>query len=136
MICSVADISNNGNLSLSNIRTLLDSSQPYLNDYVTSLELAAVSAVIAGVIGLLGSVALVSFLAKQGFKSAAFGDIGVLPLGKHVTPDPIEVGFRDSLVAQSCYDLPYKGVEPVLDLNGRQHDWIGPEVTERLNVSS
>ncbi|MGO9583943.1 MAG: ABC transporter permease [Acidimicrobiales bacterium] len=52
---------NNGHLSLSNIHTLLDSSQPYLNDYVTSLELAAVSAAVAGVIGLLGAVALVSF---------------------------------------------------------------------------
>ncbi|MGD0945159.1 MAG: ABC transporter permease subunit [Acidimicrobiales bacterium] len=50
---------NNGHLSLSNIRTLLDSSQPYLNDYATSLELAAVSAAVAGVIGLLGAVALV-----------------------------------------------------------------------------
>ncbi len=52
---------NNGRLSLANIRTLLDSSQPYLHDYATSLELAAVSAVVAGVIGLLGAVALVSF---------------------------------------------------------------------------
>jgi putative spermidine/putrescine transport system permease protein len=52
---------NNGHLSLSNIRTLLNSSQPYLHDYATSLELAAVSAVVAGVIGLLGAVALVSF---------------------------------------------------------------------------
>jgi putative spermidine/putrescine transport system permease protein len=52
---------NNGNPSLSNIRTLLDSSQPYLNDYATSLELAAISAVVAGVVGLLGTVALVSF---------------------------------------------------------------------------
>ena len=52
---------NNGRLSLANIRTLLDSSQPYLHDYATSLELAAVSAAVAGVIGLLGAVALVSF---------------------------------------------------------------------------
>jgi len=52
---------NNGHLSLSNISALLDSSQPYLQTYITSLELAAVSAVVAGVVGLLGTVALVGF---------------------------------------------------------------------------
>jgi len=51
---------NNGNLSLSNIRTILDGSQPYLHDYAISLELAAISAAVAGVIGLVGTVALVS----------------------------------------------------------------------------
>lgn len=49
---------NNGNLSLTNIRELFD--QPYLHDYVTSLELAAISALVAGLIGVVGSIALVS----------------------------------------------------------------------------
>ncbi len=52
---------NNGHLSLSNISEMLSSSQPYLQTYATSLELAAVSAVVAGLVGLLGTVALVGF---------------------------------------------------------------------------
>ncbi|HTT90645.1 MAG TPA: hypothetical protein VMF65_13920, partial [Acidimicrobiales bacterium] len=50
---------NSGNLSVSNITTILDSSQPYLHDYISSLELSAVAAVLAGVIGLVATVALV-----------------------------------------------------------------------------
>lgn len=51
---------NNGHASLSNLSTLTNSSLPYLHDYITSLELAAVSAAVAGVIGLVATVALVS----------------------------------------------------------------------------
>lgn len=51
---------NNGSLSLANLSTVLDSSQPWLHSYVESLELSAVSAALAGVIGLVGTVALVS----------------------------------------------------------------------------
>ncbi|HUC05693.1 MAG TPA: ABC transporter permease subunit [Acidimicrobiales bacterium] len=51
---------NSGHLSLSNLSTIVDSNQPYLHDYVTSLELAAVSAAIAAAIGLVATVALVS----------------------------------------------------------------------------
>jgi putative spermidine/putrescine transport system permease protein len=50
---------NTGGLSLSNISEILDSSQPYLKDYISSLELSAVSAALAGVIGLVGAIALV-----------------------------------------------------------------------------
>jgi putative spermidine/putrescine transport system permease protein len=50
---------NSGGVSVSNITTILDSSQPYLHDYISSLELSAVAAILAGVIGLVGTVALV-----------------------------------------------------------------------------
>ncbi len=45
---------NNGHLSLSNLSTIVNSSQPYLHDYVTSLELAGISAAVAAAIGLVG----------------------------------------------------------------------------------
>jgi putative spermidine/putrescine transport system permease protein len=51
---------NHGHPSLSNISTLFSSSQPYLHDYATSLELAGISAAIAAAIGLVATVALVS----------------------------------------------------------------------------
>jgi putative spermidine/putrescine transport system permease protein len=51
---------NNGRLSLSNLATVLSSQQPWLHSYVVSLELSAVSALIAAVLGLVGTVALVS----------------------------------------------------------------------------
>lgn len=51
---------NHGHLSLSNLATLVSSSQPYLHDYLTSLSLAGISAAIAGAIGLVATVALVS----------------------------------------------------------------------------
>lgn len=51
---------NQGHLSLSNLSTLVSSNQPYLHDYVTSLELAAVSAAVAAAVGLVATVALVS----------------------------------------------------------------------------
>ena len=50
---------NSGDVSVSNITTILDSSQPYLHDYISSLELSAVAAILAGVIGLVATVALV-----------------------------------------------------------------------------
>jgi putative spermidine/putrescine transport system permease protein len=50
---------NNGHLTMSNLALLVNSSQPYLHDYVTSLELAGISAAVAGVIGLVGTIALV-----------------------------------------------------------------------------
>lgn len=51
---------NNGKLSLSNLATVLSSQQPWLHSYAVSLELSAVSAVVAAVLGLVGTVALVS----------------------------------------------------------------------------
>lgn len=51
---------NHGHLSLSNISTIFNSSQPYLHDYATSLELAGISAAIAAAVGLVATVALVS----------------------------------------------------------------------------
>jgi putative spermidine/putrescine transport system permease protein len=51
---------NYGHLSLSNLSTLVDSSQPYLHDYITSLELAAISSAVAATIGLVATIALVS----------------------------------------------------------------------------
>lgn len=51
---------NAGHLSLSNLSAIVSSNQPYLHDYVTSLELAGVSAALAGAIGLIATIALVS----------------------------------------------------------------------------
>ena len=50
---------NSGGLSLSNLSALLSSQQPWLHSYVVSLELSAISAALAGVIGLVATVALV-----------------------------------------------------------------------------
>ena len=51
---------NNGQLSLSNLSAVFSSQQPWLHSYAVSLELSGLSAVIAGVIGLVGTVALAS----------------------------------------------------------------------------
>jgi len=51
---------NSGGLSMSNITAVLSSQQPWLHSYAVSLELSAVCAVLAGAIGLVGTVALVS----------------------------------------------------------------------------
>jgi putative spermidine/putrescine transport system permease protein len=51
---------NSGKLSLSNLSTVLSSDQPWLHSYAVSLELSAVAAVLAGAIGLIATVALVS----------------------------------------------------------------------------
>ena len=68
---------NTGHLSMSNISTLLNSSQPYLHDYMTSLELSAVSAALAGVIGLVGTVALVGSPSRL-FRQLVASACGVL----------------------------------------------------------
>jgi putative spermidine/putrescine transport system permease protein len=51
---------NDGSISLTNLATVLSSKQPWLHSYAISLELSAISAVIAAVLGLVGTVALVS----------------------------------------------------------------------------
>ena len=51
---------NAGNLSFSTISTVLSGNQPWLHSYGISLELSAISAVVAAVLGLVGTVALVS----------------------------------------------------------------------------
>lgn len=51
---------NAGNLSFSTISTVLSGNQPWLHSYAISLELSAISAVLAAVLGLVGTVALVS----------------------------------------------------------------------------
>lgn len=76
---------NTGSLSLSNLSAILDSGQPYLHDYISSLELSAISAALAGVIGLVGTVALVGSpnrLARQLVSSACgvLANTGGVPL--------------------------------------------------------
>lgn len=51
---------NDGNLSFSNLSAVLSSHQPWLHSYAVSLELSGLSAVLAGVVGLVATVALVS----------------------------------------------------------------------------
>jgi putative spermidine/putrescine transport system permease protein len=51
---------NQGDLSLSNISTVLSTERPWLHSYGVSLELSAISGIVAGVLGLVGTVALVS----------------------------------------------------------------------------
>jgi putative spermidine/putrescine transport system permease protein len=51
---------NKGNLSLSNLSAVLSSQNPWLHSYGVSLELSAASAVLALLLGLAGTVALVS----------------------------------------------------------------------------
>ncbi len=51
---------NNGGLSFSNLATVVSSKSPWLHSYALSLELSAASAVLAGILGLVGTVALVS----------------------------------------------------------------------------
>jgi len=107
--------SNTGAVSFSNITTILSSSQPYLHDYVSSLELSAVAAVLAGVIGLVGTVALVGspnrlfrrlvssacgVLANTGGVPLAFAFIGsigntgvVTSLLSHLGFNPYDHGF-------------------------------------------
>jgi putative spermidine/putrescine transport system permease protein len=51
---------NKGDLSLSNFSTVLSSQNPWLHSYAISLELSAASAVLALLLGLAGTVALVS----------------------------------------------------------------------------
>lgn len=51
---------NNGGLSFSNLATVVSSKSPWLHSYTLSLELSAASAVLAGILGLVGTVALVS----------------------------------------------------------------------------
>jgi putative spermidine/putrescine transport system permease protein len=106
---------NSGGLSVSNITTILDSSQPYLHDYISSLELSAVAAICAGVIGLVGTVALVAspspllrrlvssacgVLANTGGVPLAFAFIGsigntgvVTNLLSHLGFNPYDHGF-------------------------------------------
>jgi putative spermidine/putrescine transport system permease protein len=106
---------NTGGLSLSNISEILDSSQPYLKDYISSLELSAVSAALAGVIGLVGAIALVGspnrllrqlvssacgVLANTGGVPLAFAFIGTIgntgiitSLLSHLGFNPYDHGF-------------------------------------------
>ena len=106
---------NTGGLSLSNISEILNSSQPYLQDYISSLELSAVSAALAGVIGLTGTIALVGspnrvfrrlvssacgVLANTGGVPLAFAFIGtvgntgiVTSLLSHLGFNPYDHGF-------------------------------------------
>jgi putative spermidine/putrescine transport system permease protein len=106
---------NTGGLSLSNISEILDSSQPYLRDYISSLELSAISAALAGVIGLVGAIALVGspnrllrrlvssacgVLANTGGVPLAFAFIGTIgntgiitSLLSHLGFDPYDHGF-------------------------------------------
>jgi putative spermidine/putrescine transport system permease protein len=106
---------NTGGLSLSNISEILNSSQPYLKDYISSLELSAVSAALAGVIGLVGAIALVGspnrllrqlvssacgVLANTGGVPLAFAFIGTIgntgiitSLLSHLGFDPYDHGF-------------------------------------------
>jgi putative spermidine/putrescine transport system permease protein len=51
---------NKGNLSLSNLSAVLSSQNPWLHSYGVSLELSAASAILALLLGLGGTVALVS----------------------------------------------------------------------------
>ncbi len=51
---------NNGSLSLSTLSAVVSSQQPWLHSYAVSLELSAISAVLAGIIGLVAAVALVN----------------------------------------------------------------------------
>ena len=60
---------NNGSLSLSTLSAVLSSQQPWLHSYGVSLELSAISAVLAGMIGLVAAVALVNS------RSAAVGKL-------------------------------------------------------------
>jgi putative spermidine/putrescine transport system permease protein len=107
--------SNTGGLSLSNISTILDSSQPYLHDYISSLELSAISAALAGLIGLVGTIALVGspspmfrrlvssacgVLANTGGVPLAFAFIGsigntgiITSLLSHLGFNPYDHGF-------------------------------------------
>ena len=51
---------NNGQLSFSNLSAVLSPDQPWVHSYVVSLELSGTCAVLAGIIGLVVTVALVS----------------------------------------------------------------------------
>jgi putative spermidine/putrescine transport system permease protein len=94
---------NTGGLSLSNISEILNSSQPYLQDYISSLELSAVSAALVGspnrVFRRLVSSAC-GVLANTGGVPLAFAFIGtvgntgiVTSLLSHLGFNPYDHGF-------------------------------------------
>lgn len=111
---------NYGHLSLSNLAALISSSQPYLHDYITSLELAAVSAAVAAVIGLIATVALVSspsrllrqltttaagVLANTGGVPLAFAFIASIGNSGVVTVFLIHLGFNPYAHGFSLYSF-------------------------------
>ncbi len=109
---------NNGGLSFSTLSTVLSTKQPWLHSYVISLELSAISAVVAAILGLVGTVALVSspspivrrlvttgcgVLANTGGVPLAFAFIATIGNAGIVTHVLAEMGFNPYLHGFSLF---------------------------------